>query len=148
MTGVAVFLVVDESNQLLVDSCKTSGVGLLRLTDVDEFELLVEPLGHKALEASKAFQAALDSSRRALETKLDRQLTIIAGQFGDLAELTQGMNEAQQARYAADLERRERAWREWADQLSVMLDEAAASRKSADIQAIDELIEEGPRGVV
>jgi len=144
MNGIAVFLVVEESNQLLIDSCRASGVGMLRLNELDVLELVLEPLERQAVDASKKFQAALNDTRRALETKLDRQLNIVATQFGDLAELTQGMSDAKQSRYARDLERRERIWREWSDQLSAMLDEAAMTHKVADLQAIEELINEGP----
>lgn len=144
MIGVEVFLVVEESNHTLLESCRAAGVGLLRLTRTDEFELLVGPHERKAVEASKTFQKTLDSTRRALEAKLDRQLTMIATQFSQLAELTRGMDDTQQARYAGDLERDEHKWRDWADQISAMLDEAAMSRSEVDLKAISELIDEGP----
>jgi hypothetical protein len=144
MTSVAVFLVVEESNQVLLESCRACGIGMLRLTNLDGFELLVEPLERKAAEASTKFQELLDSTRRALELKLDRQLNILTAQFGDLPELTRGMTEGQQNRYAQDLEREERLWREWSDQISAMLDEAVVTRKTADLEAIADLIDEGP----
>lgn len=145
MDDIEVFLVVEESTETLLTSCRTAGVGLLRLTRTDEFELLAGPLERAAADASKAFQNALDSTRRSLENKLHRQLAVFAAQFGQLAELTRGMDDAQQVRYASELEREERRWREWGDELSGMLDEAASSRKDADLKAIQELIDEGPQ---
>ena len=69
-TDLEVFIVVNQVSSTLEKSCRASGVGLLRLTDDNTFELIVDPASFDPAAVQAELKERIRDARRRMETKL------------------------------------------------------------------------------
>lgn len=140
---VLTFLVISEApSKATIESCRMSGVGLLRLTDDDSFDQVVAALERAEVEASAGLVKRHRAARRQLDAKYELRHGALAERFANIAQLTRGMTDEQQRRYVEELEKEQDELNAWSEQLSVMLDEVLVSKSADDLSAVEDLIAE------
>jgi hypothetical protein len=141
-----VFVVVTEVSATLERSCRAAGVGLLRLTDEDTFEMVVSPSEAAALAAVAQVTETAKDARRRMENKLELNLNAISDNFSKVNEITAGMTSQRRDHYIEAVEQASARWTEWGERISTMIDEAAATGDQDLLNAAIRLIEEGAEG--
>jgi hypothetical protein len=137
------FVVVTEVSSVLEKSCRASGVGLLRLTDDDTFDLVVDPSDTDPVAIAAALDTEIKTLRRRMEVKLDLNKGTLEQNYGRVNELTTGMPPSTRDQYIVSVEQAASRWDEWGTRISEMLDEAASTGNGALVQTAQQLIEEG-----
>jgi hypothetical protein len=137
------FVVVTDVSSVLEKSCRASGVGLLRLTDDDTFELVVDPEASDPVAIASALEAEIKSLRRRLETKLELNKSALEQNYSKVNELTAGMPSKTRDQYIETVEQAAGRWDEWGIRVSESLDEAGSTGNAALVQAAERMIEEG-----
>jgi hypothetical protein len=137
------FVVVTEVSSVLEKSCRASGVGLLRLTDDDTFELVVDPSESDPVAIASALEVEIKTLRRRMETKLNLNKGTLEQNYSKVNELTAGMPPNTRDQYIETVEQAASRWDEWGIRISELLDEAASTGNLALVQAAQKLIEEG-----
>jgi hypothetical protein len=140
-----VYIVVEEVTGPLEQSCKAAGAGLLLLHSAEDYELdvIVRPDDYVPVDVDAAFRARIRAARRRLESKLELNLEAATSDFLKVRELTVEVSSDIREEYLSGLEDIDGRWREWGDRLSARLDEVAATRDVAEMEAIETLIERG-----
>jgi len=140
---LTLFVVVIEVSSLLEKSCRASGVGLLRLTEDDTFDLVVDPAETDPVAIASALEAEISTLRRRMESKLDFNKSKLEQNYSKVDELTVGMPEKTRDQYIVTVEQAANRWDEWGMRISELLDEARSTGNAALVQAAQQLIEEG-----
>lgn len=144
LRGVKLYIVVYELITSFERSCKAAGAGLLVLTEDNVFDHQLDFDTTLPEELEGTFKARLDGLRRAMESKLALNLDRLQDRFNQIGDLTREMPDDVAEKYRQRVEREHRLWSAWGDDLSGLLDAAATNRSAADLDAIEEFIEEGP----
>jgi hypothetical protein len=141
------FVVVTEVSSVLEKSCRASGVGLLRLTEDDTFELVVDPSEEDPVAIAASIESEIRDLRRRMETKLTLNKGTLEQNYGKVNELTVGMPAKTRDQYIETVEQAAGRWDVWGARISELLDEAASAGDTNLIQAARRLIEEGAEDV-
>jgi len=144
MQLVKVYVVVEEASASFERSCKAAGAGLLRVTEDNEFEHVLDfdSILPEALDAELA--QSLDQLRREMETKLELHTAALKDRFQKIGELTSGMSEKLAEEYSKSTERQYRAWTDWSEKISRDLDAALAGRDREAVEHIRRELDAGP----
>jgi hypothetical protein len=143
LDDLRVFVVVTEVSSVLEKSCRASGMGLLRLTEEDTFELVMDPGEIDAEVVAAAVMEKIRVLRRRMETKLNLKKKALESNYARVDELTTGMDPKVRDQYIEKVEQAAGRWDSWGARISEMLDEAASTGSEGLIEAAQHLIEEG-----
>jgi hypothetical protein len=140
---IRLFVVSEEVGELLERSCASQGMGLLKVTEDNTFEMLVNPVEFEEEQTAKEFAERVTAARRQMERKLRLKTKALTDDYGTVATLTEGMPARTRDQYIEDVEGAVALWEEWGRQISELLDAAAAFKNSPQLLAAQELIEAG-----
>jgi hypothetical protein len=143
LDDLKVFVVVTEVSSVLEKSCRASGMGLLRLTEEDTFELVISPGEMDAEVVAAAVVGTIRETRRRMETKLNLKKRALESNYARVDELTTGMDSKVRDQYIEKFDQAAGRWDNWGARISEMLDEAASTGSEGLIEAAGQLIEEG-----
>lgn len=139
---IRVLLVVEHVGNALETSCANRGVGLLRLTDDNAFELVVDPDEFLPEAIEEALVSRIKDTRRRMERKLDLKKTTLEKDYGRVDELTSGMPSKTRDEYIDSVGRALTLWDEWSVGISQKLDEASTSVDASLVDEAEQMIEE------
>jgi len=139
---IRVLLVVEEVGAVLESSCRNRGVGLLRLTDDNAFELVVDPDEFEPEAIEEQLAVRIRAARRDMERKLDLRKSSLEKDYGRVDELTSGMPRDTRDKYIVSVEQALTRWDEWGLGISQKLDEAAADNDMSLVEQAEQMIEQ------
>jgi hypothetical protein len=140
----AFHVVVREVRESFRASCAAAGAGLLRLTDDESFEVVLDfdDLVPTGIEPDRAEQVRL--LRREMETKVDFRQKEIEQRVNMARPHMADMDDEVGERYEERFEREYGDVDEWGDEISRELDAVAEAPTDARIAAVRERIAAGP----
>ena len=140
---VKMYVIVETVSAVLERTCRASGAGLLCLDDNGRFEIVVDVGDAEDAAVREQVRAAVTALRRKLEIKLDLNVDQKKTSFASVVRATSGMSESKRDGYVKDVERQLERWRDWGQDMSARLDEAAASGSMDDVSALETLVDQG-----
>jgi hypothetical protein len=138
-----VYIVATETSTLLEQSCRANGAGLLRITEENTFEHLIDYSELDPAQNHQDFALRAGDVRRRLERKLSTQLESLNGNYHKTEELTSGMTSKKRDEYVKGVEDAIERWDTWGAHVSSKLDEAAALDSGEMLAYVEELIAAG-----
>jgi hypothetical protein len=145
MDDVEVYVAAEQTSELLEESCRACGAGLLRLSQERELELLVSPGEYDEQREREDFLRRAKDLRRRLDTKEKLLSEEVEQNFAGTRRLTQGMPQDVREGYVTAIETLSSQLREWYQDTYARLDTAAATFEDEELLSIEKLIEEGPQ---
>jgi|GEM_PF-3083091 hypothetical protein len=139
-----VYIVVTDYVDELVESCKDSGAGLLRLTEDSVFEMVVDYAETAPKSLSQALEARLTEARRRVEKKVEFLNTDIEARYSQSAGIIAAMEGDAADRYREQFESEYRNVDSWGSEMSRRLDRLAGRASAAEISEVEALIDAGP----
>lgn len=140
---VRVYVVVTEKTTIIEASCRAVGAGLLRLTDENTLETIIDPTEVSYAALQKEFREKVTNLRRRLEQKVAMNRDAIKNNYSEVSRITASMDFEVRERYIASLEDADRAWERWGEETSARLDELEASQDDDEAKAVERLIVRG-----
>jgi hypothetical protein len=137
------YAVVTVVTEAFEKSCRAGRVALLRLTDENTFEMIVDADELDSAEIAAQLKAEIRTLRRRMEKKLALNQGSIESSYSKVNELTRGMEADARDNYINAVERAANRWDDWGARISSMLDEAAGTGDEGLIKTAERLIEEG-----
>lgn len=138
---IQLFFVVEEVSAVLERSCQSRGVGLLRLTEDNTFEIVVNPADFEPEAIEQAVENRIKEARRRMEQKLGLKKDGLEKDYGRVDEITSGMPRKTRDEYIESVEQALTGWDEWGQAISEKLDEAAASSDGTLVDEAERMIE-------
>lgn len=138
---IKVLLVVEEVGAVLESSCENRGVGLLRLTEDNAFEMIVDPDDFEPEAIEEAMADRIRDARRRMEQKLDFKKSSIEKDYGRVDEITSGMPGKTRDVYIESVEQALTKWEEWGVEISQKLDEAGSTLDMALVKEAERMVE-------
>jgi hypothetical protein len=138
---IELFLVVEEVGAALEKSCESRGVGLLRLTEEDAFEIVVNPGDFEPEVVEQAVAVRIKEARRRMEQKLDLKKSSLESDYSRVDEITSGMPRKTRDEYIESVEQAITRWEDWGISISQTLDEAASESNMALVEEAEKMIE-------
>lgn len=139
---IELFLVVEEVGAALEKSCESRGVGLLRLTEEDAFEIVVNPGDFEPEVVEQAVAVRIKEARRRMEQKLDLKKGSLESDYSRVDEITSGMPRKTRDEYIESVEQAITRWEDWGISISQTLDEAASESNMALVEEAEKMIEQ------
>jgi hypothetical protein len=139
---IELFLVVEEVGAALEKSCESRGVGLLRLTEEDAFEIVVNPGDFEPEVVEQAVAVRIKEARRRMEQKLDLKKGSLESDYSRVDEITSGMPRKTRDEYIESVEQATTRWEDWGISISQTLDEAASESNMALVEEAEKMIEQ------
>lgn len=140
---IRLFVVAGDIGDALEKSCKTQGMGLLKITEDNAFEVVVNPLELEEKERAAEFAERVTAARREMERKLTLKTRALTDDYGTVATLTEGMPGKTRDQYIEDVEHVVARWEDWGRDVSEKLDAASAFGSEPSLEAALVLIEAG-----
>jgi len=137
-------LVDFEPSPQLEVACNSAGVGLLRLTDDNSFEMV---LNYDDLDPGvvvAAFESAITEVRRSMERAYELNRRNLELKFGRMGDLTSGMAPDMADKYSENIDRQYRLWDEWSEAISTNLDAIHVSKSEPELDLVRKLVSSGP----
>jgi hypothetical protein len=138
---VRVLLVVEDIGAVLESSCENRGVGLLRLTEDNAFEMVVDPDDFEPEAIEEEMTTRIREARRRMEQKLDLKKSGLEKDYGRVDEITSGMPGKTREVYIESVEQALTRWDEWGVEISQKLDEAGSTLDLAIVEEAERMIE-------
>jgi hypothetical protein len=142
--SVDVFAVVTETSAIIEQTSRAGGAGLLRITEDNTFDLIVDPAEFGAGAQATALKDRLTTCRRDLDSKLALNLEHIQNNFDRVQQGTIGMSGEKRDEYIQSVEDSDAALRSWAENLSSRLDTIEATQDEDELRSVERWISEGP----
>jgi hypothetical protein len=140
---IRLFVVAGNIGDSLEKSCETQGMGLLKVTDDNTFEMIINPADLEEEQRAAEFDGRITEARREMERKLQLKTKALTEDYGTVAVLTEGMPAKTRDQYIEDVEQVVARWEEWGREISEKLDAAAAFGSEAALSVALELIDAG-----
>ncbi|MFC5502072.1 hypothetical protein ACFPJ4_07445 [Lysinimonas soli] len=139
-----VYMVVTEYVQDLVESCKETGAGLLRLTEDSQFELIVdyEETAPRTLEEAR--ESHITELRRSMERRVELVRVDIEARHSQSAGIIAGMEGDAADRYMNQFDAEYRNLDDWGSDMSRRLDALGARSTTNEIGEVESLVQQGP----
>ncbi|MCH1881895.1 hypothetical protein [Agrococcus sp. ARC_14] len=139
-----VYIVAADHTPQLVDSCKQSGCGLLRLTSEGVFEIVVDYSETSPRTLEDALEVQLTRMRRDMERKIELARTDIDARYGQSATIIASMEGDAGDRYKNGFDAEYRSIDAWGDDISRRLDILGAESLVNEVSEVEALILNGP----
>jgi hypothetical protein len=139
---IELFLVVEDVGVALEKSCESRGVGLLRLTEDDAFEMVVNPSDFEPEVIEQAVATRIKDTRRRMEQKLDLKKGSLEDDYSRVDEITSGMPRKTRDEYIESVEQALTRWEDWGLAISQKLDEAGSESNLALVEEAEKMIEQ------
>jgi len=140
---IRLFVVAENIGDALEKSCRTQGMGLLKVTEDNAFEVVVDSSEQEKEERAAEFAERVTEARREMERKLQLKTKALTDDYGTVAMLTEGMPVKTRDQYIKDVEQVVARWEDWGRDISEMLDAAAAFTSETSLRSAIELTEAG-----
>ena len=144
MDRVKFYVVVEAFEPAFEDECRAAGAGLLLLNDANGFEHIVDFDDVLPAELDAALQERASELRSEMFTKRDLKLDELSKRFGQIEELTHGMDEKTATSYKDEVEKLHQTTREWGEEIGRALDRAVSDCDREALDLIAKEIDTGP----
>jgi hypothetical protein len=140
---IRLFVVAENIGDALEKSCRTQGMGLLKVTSDNTFEMVVDPAEREEEQRAAEFAERVTEARREMERKLQLKTKALTDDYGTVTALTERMPSKTRDQYIEDVEEVVARWEEWGREISEKLDAASALNSETSLQAALEMIDAG-----
>lgn len=138
------YIVVREFPPSFKLSCISSGAGLLRLSDDNQFEVVVSYNEVSPADADAALTEKLDDLRRTMERKMELESARIEQLYHRVSQLVSTMPSAVADNYRTSVEQQYKTLETWSMEMSRQLDNVSSATLPAAFAALEESILAGP----
>jgi hypothetical protein len=140
---VIVYVVTEQTGIELEASCRAAGAGLLVLREDLTFHHVINPIDSRPGMLSRRFIERIQHARRALENRLELELSTLQASYEQAKKVTSRWKGAQRAKYLKNIEEIALRWKEWAARLGERLDAVTSTADNEELQRIEQDIDAG-----